>query len=55
MCIRDSLKGVSTSVSIKPGTFYIMFPSDAHKCGCHNEFPKHYKKIVVKLPVKVEG
>lgn len=45
------IKGVSTSVSIKPGAFYIMFPSDAHKAGCHHEFPKHFKKIVVKLPI----
>lgn len=46
------LDGVTTSVSIKPGMFYIMFPADAHKPGCHNEFPKHYKKIIVKLPVE---
>ena len=44
--------GTSTAVSIRPGMFYIMFPSDGHKAGCHNEFPKHYRKVVVKIPVK---
>ena len=44
--------GTSTSVSIRPGMFFIMFPSDAHKAGCHHEFPKHYRKVVVKIPVK---
>lgn len=45
-------EGVTTSLTIKPGMFYIMFPADAHKPGCHNEFPKHYKKVIVKLPVE---
>ena len=45
-------EGMSTAVSIRPGMFYIMFPSDGHKAGCHNEFPKHYRKVVVKIPVK---
>ena len=44
--------GKSTSVSIRPGMFYIMFPSDGHKAGCHHEFPKHYRKVVVKIPVE---
>lgn len=43
--------GASTTVSIRPGMFYVMFPSDGHKPGCHREFVKHYKKVVVKLPV----
>jgi len=43
--------GKSTAVSIRPGMFYIMFPSDGHKAGAHNEFPKHYRKVVVKIPV----
>ena len=37
--------GNSTSVSIRPGMFYVMFPSDGHK------FQKHYRKVVVKIPV----
>ena len=45
-------EGTSTAMSIRPGMFYIMFPSDGHKAGCHNEFPKHYRKVVVKIPVK---
>jgi len=44
--------GKSTAVSIRPGMFYIMFPSDGHKAGAHNEFPKHYRKVVVKIPVE---
>ena len=44
--------GNSTSVSIRPGMFYIMLPGDAHKSGAHHEFPKHVKKVVVKIPVE---
>lgn len=44
--------GKSTALSIRPGMFYIMFPSDGHKAGCHQEFPKHYRKVVVKIPVQ---
>ena len=44
--------GKSTAVSVRPGMFYIMFPSDGHKAGAHNEFPKHYRKVVVKIPVQ---
>lgn len=43
--------GKSTALSIRPGMFYIMFPSDGHKAGCHQEFLKHYRKVVVKIPV----
>jgi len=44
-------EGKSTAISVRPGMFYIMFPSDGHKPACHNEFPKHYRKVVVKIPV----
>ena len=44
-------EGVSTAMSIRPGMFYIMFPSDGHRAACHNEFPKRYRKVVVKIPV----
>ena len=43
--------GNSTSVSIRPGMFYVMFPSDGHKAACHHEFQKHYRKVVVKILV----
>ena len=43
--------GNSTSVSIRPGMFYVMFPSDGHKAACHHEFQKHDRKVVVKIPV----
>lgn len=42
--------GKSTAMSIRPGMFYIMFPSDGHKAACHQEFQKHYRKVVVKIP-----
>ena len=48
------LQGPCTTVSAKPGNFCILFPSDGHKACCHNEFPKHYKKVVVKIPIKEE-
>ena len=44
--------GKSTAMSIRPGMFYIMFPSDGHKAACYQEFPKLYRKVVVKIPVK---
>ena len=43
--------GKSTAMSVRPGMFYIMFPSDGHKPGCHQLYPKHYRKVVVKIPV----
>ena len=43
--------GKSTAMSVRPGMFYIMFPSDGHKAGCHQMYPKHYRKVVVKIPV----
>ena len=43
--------GTSTSVSIRPGMFYVMFPSDGHKAACHHECQKHYRKVVVKIPI----
>ena len=48
-------EGKSTAVSVRPGMFYIMFPSDGHKPACHNEFPKHFRKVVVKIPVVPEA
>ena len=43
--------GKSTAMSIRPGMFFIMFPSDGHKASSHQQFPKHYRKVVVKIPV----
>ncbi len=44
-------EGHSTSVTVRPGMFYIMFPTDAHRSGGHREFPKACKKVIVKIPV----
>ena len=43
--------GQSSSIKIRPGTFYIFFPKDAHRTGSHREFPKFYKKVVIKIPI----
>ena len=45
-------QGRSTSVSVRPGMFYILFPTDAHRTGTHHEFPKQCRKVVVKIPVR---
>ena len=45
-------KGNSASISVRPGMFYIMFPSDAHKTARYHEFPRSYRKVVIKIPVQ---
>ena len=45
-------EGNAVSISIRPGMFYIMFPSDGHKTKCHRQYPKSFKKVVIKIPVK---
>ena len=45
-------QGHSTSVTVRPGMFYILFPTDAHRTGTHHEFPKQCRKVIVKIPVK---
>ena len=45
-------QGRSTSVSVRPGMFYILFPTDAQRTGTHHEFPKQCRKVVVKIPVR---
>jgi biofilm protein TabA len=36
---------------MKPGTFAILFPQDAHKPCCIHKQPNHVKKVVVKVAV----
>ena len=43
--------GESTAIFVHAGTFYMMFPSDAHLPARHRQFVNRYKKVVVKLPV----
>lgn len=45
--------GNSTSISVRPGMFYILFPEDAHRAGCHHEFPKHCRKAIIKIPIEM--
>jgi len=47
----DLYAGPATMMTIEPGMFYIMFPADGHKATCHQETPRRYRKIVVKIPI----
>ena len=38
-----------TKVTLKPGLFCILFPSDAHLPGCHLAKPSDVRKIVIKI------
>ena len=38
-------------VQFKLSDMDVMFPSDGHKAACHHEFQKHYRKVVVKIPI----
>ena len=49
--VNSLYSGNSSSGSIRPVMFFVMFPSDGHKAACHHEFQKHYRKVVVKIPV----
>lgn len=44
-------KGACSDMIITKGMFYIMFPSDAHMATFHHKTPRHYHKIVVKIPI----
>ena len=46
-------KGSGKKIHATEGMFYILFPQDAHKCrGMVDGKPEHYRKIVLKLPVR---
>lgn len=42
-------RGNGMCMTVKPGTFYILFPEDAHKACCHQTIPTEYVKVVLKL------
>lgn len=44
-------KGIGTSIEIKKGMFYILFPNDGHKACCHVNHKTNYRKIVVKYEI----
>lgn len=44
--------GAGTLIEIPKGSFYIVYPQDAHAPGIHIEEPKQFRKAVFKLKVK---
>lgn len=45
------LTGTGERLKMMPGTFYIVYPTDAHKPCCHEAKPTPYRKVVVKIPI----
>ncbi len=45
------LTGEGQKLSIKPGMFCIVYPTDAHKPCCHDGQPTAYRKVVVKIRI----
>lgn len=43
------MSGEGTTVTVKPGMFYIVFPEDAHMPGKHHDISNTYRKAVVKI------
>lgn len=45
------LEGSGDKIRMKPGMFYLVYPSDAHKPCCHESTPVSYRKAVVKIRI----
>ena len=45
------LTGTGQKIAMKPGMFYIVYPTDAHKPCCHEKQPAAYRKVVVKIRI----
>ncbi len=45
------LDGEGDRIHVKAGMFYLLYPNDGHKPCCHDKFPVHYRKIVVKIKI----
>jgi len=45
------LNGKGNLLLINPGMFYVVYPKDAHKPCVHADFPRNYKKVVVKVRI----
>ena len=43
--------GEGSRIKVEPGMFYVLYPEDGHKACCHDAYPSHYKKIVVKIKI----
>lgn len=49
---RSNHAGEGCIVQIKTGMFYVLYPTDAHKCCGHVHTPTSFRKAVVKLPLE---
>ena len=47
----EFLNGTGNLILVKPGMFYVVYPEDAHKPCVHADFPRNYKKVVVKVKI----
>lgn len=47
----EFLEGKGTKIAMKPGMFYVVYPSDGHKPCCHETEPTAYRKVVVKVKI----
>ncbi|RHR28116.1 DUF386 domain-containing protein [Clostridium sp. AF19-22AC] len=45
------LEGSGDKIRMKPGMFYLVYPTDAHKPCCHESTPVYYRKVVVKIRI----
>ncbi len=45
------MEGTGNKILIKPGMFYILYPSDGHKPCCHEDIPTNYKKVLAKIRI----
>lgn len=47
----ELMSGKGYKIRIKPDTFYILYPTDAHKPCCHETAPTPYKKVLAKIRI----
>lgn len=47
----EFLSGKGSKIEIKPGMFYLVYPTDGHKPSCHENTPAAYRKVVVKIKI----
>ena len=45
------LEGHGDRLHMKPGKFYLVYPTDGHKPCCHDNMPESYRKVVVKIKI----
>lgn len=51
--LRAALDDDVTAIPLKPGSFVVFLPQDAHRPGCHPETGRQtVRKIVFKVPLK---